>query len=304
MAVNGRSPPSTSRSRAAKFPPINDEDFAKLVADIKANGLHFPIVTYQGKVLDGNNRYRACVQAKVEPKFVPFKGDNAAAQALVISANIHRRHLSRDDRNGIIATLLKADPGKSNRQIAEQTKADHKTVGIVRDQMEATGEIPQLDSTTGKDGKTRMQRKAKSKAGGAKGDKQTITFQKAINTKTALNAYSVLEEHLLDALQDVCELTDFSQAEDNGQRTIEKLQERLAEMAPEEEGAAALRVWPNAPRSSFTKAIRRSLKRSHQPLMSATRRSSGWPSFIRSIHSRMRKGGRSLRGGSAQPSRR
>ena len=42
------------------FPPISDEDFNRLAADIKLNGLHQPIVRYQGKILDGNNRYRAC----------------------------------------------------------------------------------------------------------------------------------------------------------------------------------------------------------------------------------------------------
>ena len=44
---------------SAMFPPISDEDFDKLAADIKLNGLHQPIVRYQGKILDGNNRYRA-----------------------------------------------------------------------------------------------------------------------------------------------------------------------------------------------------------------------------------------------------
>src|SRR6185369_2687431 len=74
------------------FPPISPEDFDKLVADIKANGLHQPIVRYQGKILDGNNRYRACSQAGIEPRFEDFKGNDAQAEAFVISANIHRRH--------------------------------------------------------------------------------------------------------------------------------------------------------------------------------------------------------------------
>jgi hypothetical protein len=51
--------------------------------------------------------------------------------------------------------MLKASPGASNRQIAQQANADHKTVGKVRQEQEATGEVPQLNKTTGADGKAR-----------------------------------------------------------------------------------------------------------------------------------------------------
>src|SRR6516225_6292583 len=137
------------------FPPISEEDFNKLAGDIKLNGLHQPIMRYQGKILDGNNRYRACELVKVAPKFADFTGDDAAARNYVISANIHRRHLSPEQRREIIATLLKADPTQSNRRIAETAKVDDKTVGVVREELEATAEIPQLETTTGADGKTR-----------------------------------------------------------------------------------------------------------------------------------------------------
>ena len=43
----------------------------------------------------------------------------------------------------------------------------------------------------------------------------------------------------LDALRDIEEQSDFSQADDCGRRTIEKLEERLGEMQPEEEGKEA-----------------------------------------------------------------
>ena len=49
------------------FPPISEEDFGKLAADIKLNGLHQPIMRYQGKILDGNNRYRACELVRIAP---------------------------------------------------------------------------------------------------------------------------------------------------------------------------------------------------------------------------------------------
>ena len=181
------------------FPPISPEDFDKLAADIKLNGLHQAIVLYQGKILDGNNRHRACELVRIAPKFADFNGDDAQARNYVISANIHRRHLSPDQRREIIATLLKADPNQSNRQIADAAKASHVTVGAVRAELEATGQIDQLEKTTGADGKKRK-RNPKVK-GGSKG--KAITYQEVVDGKTARNAYHVLEEHLLDALQEI-----------------------------------------------------------------------------------------------------
>jgi ParB-like chromosome segregation protein Spo0J len=214
------------------FPPISSEDFDKLAADIKLNGLHQAIVRYQGKILDGNNRYRACELVKVVPKFADFTGDDAAARNYVISVNIHRRHLSPDQRREIIATLLKADPSKSDRQIAATAKVDNKTVAAVRGRMESTEEIPQLESTTGADGKARKRKRK----GGSKG--KAITFQEVIDGKTARNAYHVLEEHLLDALQEINDRSSFDHADEYAQATIEKLQDKLREMQPEEKEAA------------------------------------------------------------------
>jgi ParB/RepB/Spo0J family partition protein len=221
-------------SFSTMLPSMSKQDFEELVADIKANGLLQPIVRYQEKVLDGNHRYRACVRLGIKPEFADFDGTDAQAQAYVVSANIHRRHLTPEQKRELIATLIKADPTKSNRQIAETVKGSHHTVETVRDELQSTGQIAQLEKTTGKDGKARP-RKGKPKSGtSGKGEKEKITYQKVVNAKTALNAYSVLEEHLLDALQDVAEKSDFSQADDLAQRTIEKLQECLSEMQPEE----------------------------------------------------------------------
>ncbi|MFZ2078185.1 MAG: hypothetical protein WAV38_16320, partial [Xanthobacteraceae bacterium] len=58
------------------------------------------------------------------------------------------------------------DPTKSNRQIAATAKVDDKTVGAVREKLESTAEIPQLESTTGADGKTRKRKGGKPKGQG------------------------------------------------------------------------------------------------------------------------------------------
>lgn len=84
------------------FPRVTGAEFDALVADIRANGLRQPIVIHDGMVLDGGNRYRACIEAGVDPKFVPFDGESAVA--FVLSANLHRRHLSPGQQAAIVAS--------------------------------------------------------------------------------------------------------------------------------------------------------------------------------------------------------
>jgi hypothetical protein len=58
------------------FPLIEGAEFDDLVADIGANGQREDIVLLDGKVLDGRNRYRACLAAGVASRAIAFRPDN------------------------------------------------------------------------------------------------------------------------------------------------------------------------------------------------------------------------------------
>jgi ParB-like chromosome segregation protein Spo0J len=77
---------------ADMFPPMNESELKALVKDIRENRLQQPIIMFEGKVLDGRNRYRACLQAGVEPTFDRYTGTEPAHY--VISANLRRRNLT------------------------------------------------------------------------------------------------------------------------------------------------------------------------------------------------------------------
>lgn len=104
------------------FPLIEGEQFADLVADIKANDLREKIVVWDGAILDGRNRYRAALAAdliddddgpdrtKYFTRFVPaVDGD---ALAFVISKNLKRRHLDDSQRAMIAARLATMRQGE------------------------------------------------------------------------------------------------------------------------------------------------------------------------------------------------
>jgi len=78
------------------FPMMEKVEFSALVEDIRRNGLRTPVVLYEGKMLDGRNRYRACLEAGVKPHSIEYEGNDPVGY--IVSANLHRRHLSSSQR--------------------------------------------------------------------------------------------------------------------------------------------------------------------------------------------------------------
>ena len=104
------------------FPRVAGAEFEALVSDIKAHGLRQPIVLHDGMILDGGNRYRACVEAGIEPSFIDFNGESLVA--FVLSANLHRRHLSPGQQAAIVASAqdwAKAQFQGANRHTIKKT---------------------------------------------------------------------------------------------------------------------------------------------------------------------------------------
>lgn len=84
------------------FPRVTGAEFDALVSDIRDNGLRQPIVLHKGMILDGGNRYRACEAAGVTPHFAEFDGGNLVS--FVLSANLHRRHMTAGQQAAIVAS--------------------------------------------------------------------------------------------------------------------------------------------------------------------------------------------------------
>ena len=102
------------------FPRCTDEELQLLVSDIRENGLQIPIALYQGKILDGRNRYLACEMLNKEPEYIEYDGDSPLS--FVISRNLCRRHLSESQRAMVAAAIIELqrnDSGRSEVTISE-----------------------------------------------------------------------------------------------------------------------------------------------------------------------------------------
>jgi ParB-like chromosome segregation protein Spo0J len=97
------------------FPPLDEDGLRALAEDIRANGLREPIVLYEGAILDGRCRYRACEIAGVVADTVDYAGTDPVA--FVVSKNLRRRHLTESQR-AMVAALLAELPRGANQHTA------------------------------------------------------------------------------------------------------------------------------------------------------------------------------------------
>ena len=170
---------------AEQFPLLREvqpEVFEKLKNDISETGGLIECVklvksSLRYLVVDGRNRLDvlealgdewdvwSSIADGQEPRRDFFKvvdlPSNQDVEWFVISANIHRRHLTAEQKRELIARVLKLKPDVSNRQIAGMVDHDHKTVGSVRNEMEGRGELSPRQALTDTKGRKQPSRKPK-----------------------------------------------------------------------------------------------------------------------------------------------
>jgi ParB-like chromosome segregation protein Spo0J len=146
-------------SKYQLMPDMSPAEFEAFKADIAQRGVVVPIdIDENGEIIDGHHRYRAWTQLhknEPPPAIVREGLSEQEKRAFARKNNILRRHLSREQVRRLIAEQLKDSPEWADNRVADELGVDGKTVGSVRDDLEATSEIPKLDRLIGKDGKAR-----------------------------------------------------------------------------------------------------------------------------------------------------
>jgi N6-adenosine-specific RNA methylase IME4/ParB-like chromosome segregation protein Spo0J len=88
------------------FPLLNGQEYEDLKADIAANGLLEPIWLHRdGRIIDGRNRHRACIDTGTPPQFRTWNGRGSLV-SFVVSLNLHRRHLTSSQRAAAVVETL------------------------------------------------------------------------------------------------------------------------------------------------------------------------------------------------------
>jgi hypothetical protein len=116
---------------ARAFPPLSGNEFSELVEDIRAHGQREPITLYEGQILDGVHRARACHVLGIKPRCRSWdKGAAEGTQGLVdyvVSLNLRRRHLEPGQRAMIATELLPAlEAEAKQRQAASRAQPGEK----------------------------------------------------------------------------------------------------------------------------------------------------------------------------------
>lgn len=138
------------------MPPLAPEERVELEASIRAHGVQVPIlVAADGTIVDGHHRDEIARKHNLHcPRTVLDKSE-PELRGLAFSLNLHRRHLTREQKRAVVAESIKADPQLSDREHGRRTGVDKNTAAKVRAGLESTGEIHQSDGRVSGDGRVR-----------------------------------------------------------------------------------------------------------------------------------------------------
>jgi hypothetical protein len=120
------------------FPLIEGDEYVALVLDIGCQGILNPITLFEGRILDGKNRYNAAKDAghKFTARDFVELAPGTNPRDFVISANAQRRQMNADQKQQFIWKLIRDLPKESNRYIAKLAACDEKTVRNARAKLE------------------------------------------------------------------------------------------------------------------------------------------------------------------------
>jgi hypothetical protein len=127
------------------FPMLEGDEFDAFVQDIKEHGLKEPIVTYKGKIIDGRNRFKACRELNIKPIYTEWDGEGTITE-MVVSLNLHRRHLSTNQRAMLGVKIQEslrgeakdrmmagvANPSKKSHEGPNESRSSARTAAIVK----------------------------------------------------------------------------------------------------------------------------------------------------------------------------
>lgn len=138
------------------MPPLAPDERVELEASIRAHGVQVPIsVSSDGVIVDGHHRDEIARRHGLHCPRVIVDGDAAKLRGLAFSLNLHRRHLTREQKRAVVAKSIKADPQLSDREHGRRTGVSGNTAAAVRRDLESTAQVEQSNERVSGDGRVR-----------------------------------------------------------------------------------------------------------------------------------------------------
>jgi hypothetical protein len=112
--------------------PLEEDEFGRLEDSIAEYGCRDAIVTWQGYIIDGHNRYTICQHLDIEPPTVDYTAqlaDRDAVKQWILENQLSRRNLHTFQKSEIVLKLEKIESQKAKeRQLATLKQNQDSTV--------------------------------------------------------------------------------------------------------------------------------------------------------------------------------
>ena len=111
---------------AQDYDLLEGEPFDELCDSVKTQGLDEAIVLYEGKILDGRNRQRACDDTGTTPRYREWddEGGTRSPALYVWNKNFHRRHLTPGEKATCVVAF--------EEELEREAKGRQKAAGVAR----------------------------------------------------------------------------------------------------------------------------------------------------------------------------
>lgn len=101
------------------WPLLPDTELRQLADDIRVHGLREPVWLHpDGRIVDGRNRWRACLLAGIEPTTRVYQGTEEELLPFLISLNMARRHMDESQRSMVAAKIARLPLGANQHGTA------------------------------------------------------------------------------------------------------------------------------------------------------------------------------------------
>ena len=241
------------------FPLMTEGEIEDMALSLERTRQREPIVLYQGMILDGRNRYRACKAANLPPvtRIYDPERDGHSPLTFVMDQNLERRHLTVGQRAAAAQTALQAQEKEAKAATAYKAHQEAKSDNSHKD---TNNQSDQNAGIPAKPAKKKTQAEVAKQMGVSE---KSVERAKALQEKDPEEAHAVAKGE--KTLHEATEAAKAKQAKDLRKESLQE----IAEVCGKEfaDAVAAKSILKSDPEIIAFMALDDSEKRMVRPLI-------------------------------------